>query len=40
MTKIANGIKVIISSILPAIEYLWKPGKDPATKIIEINNYK
>ena len=33
----ANGIKVIISSILPAIEYLWKPGKDPATKIIEIN---
>ena len=33
----ANGIKVIISSILPAIEYLWKPGLDPATKIITIN---
>ena len=33
----ANGIKVIISSILPAIEYLWKPGLDPAQKIILIN---
>ncbi|EDP72775.1 lipolytic enzyme, G-D-S-L family protein [Flavobacteriales bacterium ALC-1] len=33
----ANDIKVIISSILPAIEYLWKPGLDPATKIITIN---
>jgi lysophospholipase L1-like esterase len=33
----ANGIKVIISSILPAIEYLWKPGLDPASKIITIN---
>ena len=33
----ANGIKVIISSVLPAIEYLWKPGLDPATKIIKIN---
>ncbi|MFT5250307.1 MAG: lysophospholipase L1-like esterase [bacterium] len=33
----ANGIKVVISSILPAIEYLWKPGLDPASKIITIN---
>ena len=33
----ANGIKVIISSILPAIEYLWKPGLYPAPKIIKIN---
>ena len=33
----ANGIKVIISSVLPAIDYLWKPGLDPATKIIAIN---
>ena len=33
----ANGIKVIISSILPAIEYPWKPGLDPASKIITIN---
>jgi lysophospholipase L1-like esterase len=33
----ANGIKVIISSILPAIEYLWKPGLDPSNKIVKIN---
>jgi lysophospholipase L1-like esterase len=32
-----NGIKVIISSIIPAIEYLWKPGLEPAPKIISIN---
>ncbi len=33
----ANGIEVVISSILPAIEYLWKPGLNPAQKIISIN---
>ncbi len=33
----ANGIRVIISSVLPAIDYPWKPGLDPAIKIIKIN---
>jgi len=33
----SNGIKVVISSILPAIEYLWKPGLEPSPKIISIN---
>jgi lysophospholipase L1-like esterase len=33
----ANDIQVIISSILPAIDYPWKPGLDPAYKIIAIN---
>ena len=33
----ANNIQVIISSILPAIDYPWKPGLDPASKIITIN---
>jgi lysophospholipase L1-like esterase len=33
----ANGIKVIISSILPVIDYPWKPGINPAPKIIKIN---
>lgn len=28
---------MIISSIIPAIEYLWKPGLEPAPKIISIN---
>ena len=39
MAEIANsnGIKVIISSVLPAITYLWKPGLEPSTKIISIN---
>jgi len=39
MAEIAhsNGIKVIISSILPAIDYPWKPGLEPAPKIIAIN---
>jgi len=33
----ANDIQVIISSILPAIDYPWKPGLNPAPKIITIN---
>lgn len=33
----ANGIKVILSSTLPAYDYPWRPGLEPATKIIELN---
>lgn len=33
----ANGIKVILSSTLPAYEYPWKPGIEPANKIVELN---
>jgi lysophospholipase L1-like esterase len=33
----ANGIKVIICSILPAIEYPWKPEIKPAKIIVEVN---
>ncbi|WP_435801482.1 GDSL-type esterase/lipase family protein [Polaribacter sp.] len=33
----SNGIKVVISAILPAIDYLWKPGLEPSLKIISIN---
>ncbi|MEN8125177.1 MAG: SGNH/GDSL hydrolase family protein [Bacteroidota bacterium] len=32
-----NGIKVILSSILPAFDYPWKPGLQPAEKIIRLN---
>lgn len=32
-----HGIKVIISSVLPAIDYPWKPGVEPASKIIALN---
>ncbi|WP_091867474.1 SGNH/GDSL hydrolase family protein [Pricia antarctica] len=33
----ANGIKVVLSSTLPAFDYPWKPGMEPAPKIIELN---
>ncbi len=33
----ANGIKVILSSVLPVYDYPWKPGLEPADKIIELN---
>ncbi len=33
----ANGIKVIISSVLPASEYPWRPGKQPNIKIPQLN---
>ncbi len=33
----ANGIKVILSSTLPAYDYPWKPGMEPAEKIVALN---
>ncbi len=33
----ANGIKVVISSVLPVYDYPWKPGLEPAQKIIALN---
>ena len=33
----ANGIKVVLSSTLPAYDYPWKPGLQPAPKIIALN---
>ncbi|TPE46412.1 SGNH/GDSL hydrolase family protein [Pontibacter mangrovi] len=33
----ANGIKVVLSSVLPAYDYKWSPGKDPVTKIATLN---
>lgn len=35
----ANGIKVILCSILPVYDYPWKPGLEPADKIITVNNW-
>lgn len=32
-----NGIKVIICSVLPAIDFPWKPGLEPAQKVIDLN---
>jgi len=33
----ANGIKVVFASILPAIDYPWRPGMRPADTIRELN---
>ncbi len=33
----ANGIKVVLSSVLPAFDYPWRPGLDPANKIPALN---
>ena len=32
-----NHIQVIICSVLPALDYPWRTGLEPAQKIIELN---
>jgi lysophospholipase L1-like esterase len=41
MTEIAkaNGIRVVLSSVLPVYDYPWKPGLQPAPKIIALNEW-
>lgn len=33
----ANGIRVVLCSVLPAFDYSWAPGLEPAPKIAELN---
>jgi len=33
----ANRVKVVLCSVLPVIDYPWKPGLEPAEKIIALN---
>lgn len=33
----ANHIKVVLSSTLPAFDYPWRPGLEPAPKIMKLN---
>jgi lysophospholipase L1-like esterase len=35
----ANGIKVVFSSVLPAIDFPWRPGLLPAGKIVALNRW-
>ncbi len=35
----ANGIKVVLSSILPAYDYSWRPGLEPFKKINSVNEW-
>jgi lysophospholipase L1-like esterase len=39
MTEIAkaNGIRVVLSSVLPVFDYPWRRGLEPAAKIITLN---
>lgn len=36
---LANNIKVILCSLIPAYDYPWKPGLKPAEKIVELNKW-
>lgn len=33
----ANGIQVVLCSVLPVFDYPWKPGIEPAPKIVALN---
>jgi lysophospholipase L1-like esterase len=39
MTELAraNGIQVVLSSVLPVFDYSWRPGLQPAPKIVALN---
>ena len=39
MTEVAqaNGIRVVLSAVLPVYDYSWKPGLEPAPKIMALN---
>ncbi len=41
MTNIAqaNGIKVVLSSILPVFDYPWRKGLTPAPRIVAVNSW-
>ena len=34
-----NGIVAVMSSVLPVYDYPWKPGLEPAPKIIALNKW-
>ncbi len=35
----ANGISVVLSSVLPASDYRWRPGMAPGPKIVALNRW-
>jgi lysophospholipase L1-like esterase len=35
----SNGIRVVLSSVLPVWDYPWTPGLEPAPKIIALNKW-
>ncbi|MDB4875372.1 MAG: hypothetical protein JWM41_1818 [Gemmatimonadetes bacterium] len=41
MTELAkaNGIRVVLASVLPVYDYPWRPGLEPAPKIMALNTW-
>ncbi len=35
----AKGIRVVLASVLPALDFPWRPGLEPATKIVALNAF-
>ena len=35
----ANNIQVVLCSVLPVFDYPWKPGLEPAPKIVALNSW-
>jgi lysophospholipase L1-like esterase len=35
----ANKIKVVLSSVLPAYDFPWRPGMEPAEKVVKLNTW-
>jgi lysophospholipase L1-like esterase len=33
----AHGIKVVLCSVLPAFDFPWRPGREPAPKVVAVN---
>jgi lysophospholipase L1-like esterase len=33
----ASGVKVVLSSVLPAYDFPWRPGLEPAEKVVKLN---
>lgn len=36
----ANGIRVVLASVLPAAEFPWRPGLNPGPKIVALNEWQ
>lgn len=35
----ANGIRVVLCSVLPSVDFWWNPGQEPAPKIRALNDW-
>jgi lysophospholipase L1-like esterase len=35
----AHGISIVLSSVLPAFDFPWRPGMQPAEKVVQLNGW-